>query len=64
MDFLGRLQGDEARFREEFDVLGRHLDNARKKYDEADRRLSRFEVKLLAVADDDHEPNSLPPGPD
>jgi len=32
---LGRLRGDLDKFREAFDVVGRHLTNARNKYDDA-----------------------------
>ena len=51
MDHLNRLSVDECRFREEFDVLGTHLQNAHKKYEDAQRRLDRFEDKLLTTAD-------------
>jgi DNA recombination protein RmuC len=47
MGMLGRLDGDQKRFRQEFNVLGTHLENARKKYEEADKRLAHFEDKLL-----------------
>jgi DNA recombination protein RmuC len=50
MDYLNRLKVDEGRFREEFDILGTHLQNAHKKYDDAQRRLDRFEDKLLSTA--------------
>lgn len=50
MELLGRLQGDFERFRDEFDTLGKHLTNARAKYDEADKRLNRFEEKLALAA--------------
>ncbi|MCI0527088.1 MAG: DNA recombination protein RmuC [Nitrospira sp.] len=43
---LGRLQGDFARFREDFEVLGKHLNNIRGRYDEASKRLDRFGEKL------------------
>jgi DNA recombination protein RmuC len=46
---LGRLQGDLGRFREHFDTLGKHVTNARNKYDEAQTALARFETKLEAV---------------
>ncbi len=46
VDSLSRLQGDMSRVRELFDVLGTHLENARKKYDEADHKLSMFEGRL------------------
>ncbi len=46
---LGRLQGDLERFREPFDVVGKHLTNARNKYDEASAALARFEAKLEGI---------------
>ena len=46
---LGRLSGDLARFREHFDVLGKHVTNAKNKYDEATAALARFEAKLESV---------------
>jgi DNA recombination protein RmuC len=46
---LGGLRGDVERFRETFDVVGRHLTNARNKYDDAASALSRVEGKLLGV---------------
>ncbi|MCZ6530039.1 MAG: DNA recombination protein RmuC [Chloroflexi bacterium] len=46
MGFLDRLMGDIGRFRADYNTLGGHLENARKKYDEAERRLGRFEEKL------------------
>jgi len=60
MGFLDRLAGDLARFRADYEVLGGHLDNARKKFDEADKRLGRFEEKLGGVQD----PGSQLPGPE
>jgi DNA recombination protein RmuC len=51
VDALARMQGDLQRVREVFDVLGSHLENARKKYDEADKRLSTFEGRLEQIAD-------------
>jgi DNA recombination protein RmuC len=47
---LGRLDGDMARVREAFGTLGTHLENARRKYDEADKRLSNFEGRLESIA--------------
>jgi DNA recombination protein RmuC len=43
---LGRLSGDLARFREHFDTLGKHVTNAKNKYEEATAALARFEAKL------------------
>ena len=53
IDHLDRLKGDEKRFKEEFDTLGSHLTNARKKYEDADRLLNRLEEKLLSTGDVD-----------
>ncbi|MBI4809981.1 MAG: DNA recombination protein RmuC [Ignavibacteriales bacterium] len=48
---LSRLQGDIIKMREVFDILGTHLDNARKKYEDADKKLSNFEGKLENIAE-------------
>ncbi len=60
MDHLNRLRVDQDRFRQEFDVLGSHLQNARKKYEDAQRSLDHFEDKLLITTDLDR-PASLSP---
>jgi DNA recombination protein RmuC len=46
---LARVQGDLGRFREHFDVLGKHLTNAKNKHDEAISALTRVEAKLEDV---------------
>ena len=46
MAYCAQLQKDFGRFREDFDVVGKHLGNARTKYAEAEKRLDRFETKL------------------
>lgn len=51
LDFCGRLQGDFERFSDEYETLGRHLGNARTKYEEGRRRLDRFRDKLDHVVD-------------
>jgi DNA recombination protein RmuC len=43
---LQQLQGDTWKLREAFDVLGTHFENASKKYDDTDTRLTRFEGGL------------------
>lgn len=43
---LARLQGDLQRFADEFETVGKHLTNAKSKYDEAARKLDTFEDKL------------------
>ncbi|TAK50746.1 MAG: DNA recombination protein RmuC [Bacteroidetes bacterium] len=58
---LTRLQGDMEKVRDTFETLGVHLNNARNKYDEADKRLNAFERRLDGIAgrpglDVHHEP--------
>jgi DNA recombination protein RmuC len=43
---LGRLQGDLEDFQNDYRILGRHLFDTARKYDEAQRKLSRFGDKL------------------
>jgi DNA recombination protein RmuC len=50
LGILGRLQADAARVREHFDTLGRHIANAKNKYDETTTSLARLEGKLEDVA--------------
>lgn len=53
LEALDALRGESERLRAEFDVVGRHLGNARAKWDEAARRLDRFDGRLGALADPD-----------
>ena len=46
IDQLSRLKVDFSRFRDDFDLIGKHLNNARTKYEDAERRIVRFEDKL------------------
>ena len=46
---LTRLGGDLEKFRDTFDLVGRHLTNARNKYDEAATALNRVEAKLEGI---------------
>ena len=55
---LSRLQGDLGRFKNDFQVLGTHLVNAKSKFDEAEKRLDRFSGKLELVSED--RPEKLP----
>lgn len=61
LGFCGRLQQDLERFATEYDVLGRHLGNARTKYEEGARRLDRFRDKLDRVVDLAEEDRDEPP---
>ena len=60
LSFCGRLQQDVERFATEYDVLGTHLGNARKKYEEGVRRLDRFRDNLERVAELDDEEAARP----
>jgi DNA recombination protein RmuC len=51
LEALQGLAGDLERFRGEFEVVGRHLNNARGKWDEAARRLDGFGARLGEVAE-------------
>jgi DNA recombination protein RmuC len=50
LGLLGQLQTDAARVREHFDTLGRHITNAKNKYDETATSLARLEGKIENVA--------------
>jgi DNA recombination protein RmuC len=61
MAFLQRLNADFARFKDDFALLGRHLVNARSKYEDSEKRLVRFEDKLgSARGDGDTIPHPVP----
>lgn len=51
LDFCGRLGQDIERFATEYETLGKHLGNARTKYEEGARRLDRFRDSLERVVD-------------
>ncbi len=59
---LIRLRDDLEKFREAFEVVGKHLTNARNKYDEAAAGLNRVEAKLEGIEGKGAE--SALPGPD
>lgn len=48
---LTALSVEIDKFREEFDVLGSHLGNARAKYDDAGKRLERLNEKFVGLQD-------------
>jgi DNA recombination protein RmuC len=67
MAYCAQLQQDFGRFRDDFQVVGKHLGHAQSKYGEAERRLGRFESKLEQAAEWDeaaiepaHEAHELP----
>ena len=53
MAFVAQLQGDFLRFKEKFELVGRHLGNARGSYADAEKRLDRFELKLERASEQD-----------
>jgi len=40
--YLGRLNGDFAKFKDDFELLGKHLGHAQSSYQNADKRLDQF----------------------
>src|SRR5438552_11658672 len=59
MAYCAQLQQDFGRFRDDFQVVGKHLGHAQSKFSEAERRLGRFESKLEQAAEWD-EPSVEP----
>jgi DNA recombination protein RmuC len=61
---LGRLRNEAARLQEGFEVLGRHLGNARTKYEEVSRRLVRltdYAARVELPGADAESTRELPP---
>jgi len=48
---LGRLQGDLADFQEDYATLGTHIGHAARKYDEAERKLTRLGDELQLASE-------------
>jgi DNA recombination protein RmuC len=51
MAYCGQLGRDFDRFRTDFEVVGKHIQNAQSKYGEADRRLERLGARLERASD-------------
>jgi DNA recombination protein RmuC len=51
MAYCGQLAKDFERFRGDFDVVGKHIQNAQSKYGQADRRLERLGARLEHASD-------------
>jgi len=49
MENLTRLTGDFAKFKEEFETLGGHIQKAANKFDETSKKLEKFELKLTSI---------------
>ena len=46
IEYLSRLQGDFTKFRDEFVVLGKHMNHAQSSYQSAEKRLEPFGQKF------------------
>jgi DNA recombination protein RmuC len=55
MAYVAQLQGDLGRFRDDFQVVGKHIANAQSRFAEAEKRLDRFDVKLEQAAETEAE---------
>ncbi|MCG3205132.1 MAG: hypothetical protein KCHDKBKB_01850 [Elusimicrobia bacterium] len=51
IDQLARLRGDFSRFKDDFRLIGKHLTNAKGSFEDSEKRLGRFEDKLLATGE-------------
>jgi DNA recombination protein RmuC len=51
MAYCAQLQKDFGRFKDDFDLVGKHLGNAQNKFVDAEKRLDTFENKLDQAAD-------------
>jgi DNA recombination protein RmuC len=51
MAYCAQLQKDFGRFKDDFDLVGKHLGNAQNKFGDAENRLDKFEAKLDQAAD-------------
>lgn len=58
---LQQLGGDFHRFKEDFDVIGRHLSNTKGKYEEASKKLDRLGDRLLTVDEERSESETALP---
>lgn len=63
MAYCAALQTDFDKFKDEFDLVGKHLSNAQGKFATAEKRLTKFESRLDQAADEQPElepPATLP----
>jgi DNA recombination protein RmuC len=57
IQYLSRLESDFTKFRDDFDLVGKHLGHAQTCFQSADKRLDQFGQKLLAA---DSEKKEIP----
>jgi DNA recombination protein RmuC len=55
MAYCAQLQKDFGRFKEDFELVGKHLGNASDRFVDAEKRLGRFESKLEQAVDSQPE---------
>jgi DNA recombination protein RmuC len=58
MAYVAQLGRDFSRFRDDFEVVGKHLGNAQSRYADADKKLEKLEVRLERATES--EPAELP----
>ena len=63
MEYCSALQTDFIRFRDDFELVGKHLANAQGKYATAEKRLDKFETKLDRATDEQLEVAAADPPP-
>ncbi len=56
LEHLERLKGDFARFRDDFDILGKHISSAKSKYDDSEKKLNKLEEKFLSTQEGAKKP--------
>ncbi len=61
IDHLGRLEGDFKKVKQDFGTLGKHIDHAKTKYEEVNRGIDGFDVRLNRPLDDGNQPQLAEP---
>jgi len=55
MAYCAQLQKDFGRFKDDFELVGKHLGNAQNKFLDSEKRLGKFESKLEQAVDSELE---------
>ena len=59
IDHLNLLRSELEKFNEDFRKVGMHITNAQTRFGEAEKRLARFEEKLISAGDNKEAPEAL-----
>lgn len=51
LESLSALSQEVDKFRQEFEILGSHIGNAKTKYDDSQKRFERFNERLSGIQD-------------